>query len=286
MTILDRIKRILRVIHLHWCGLKRETKARICLCVLFLVLGLFLGKWIGMTTGHEKGLAEGTKKAVQVEQQKNEEILQLQAEKEAISDKLKNYEETPKLKELPWNLTLVNWEHEMKKGYRPELAEIQPGYYVDVRILQALQEMLNDAEADGMRIEICSAYRSVKRQKEIFDESVAERLYRGMGYWDAYEDTLKSVNAPGTSEHGLGLAVDLVSTDYTELDKKQAETAEAKWLEEHCHEYGFILRYPPAKTKETGIIYEPWHYRYVGVDIATEIMKAGITLETYLEDYE
>ena len=120
----------------------------------------------------------------------------------------------------------------------------------------------------------------------MFHETVRERLNQGMGYWDAYQDTLRSVNAPGTSEHGLGMAVDLVSSDYTELDEGQAETKEAKWLEEHCHEYGFILRYPPEKTDETGIIYEPWHYRYVGVEIATEIMERGITLETYLKDYE
>ena len=91
---------------------------------------------------------------------------------------------------------------------------------------------------------------------------------------------------PGTSEHGLGLAVDLISNQYTELDDEQANTAEAKWLKENCHRFGFILRYPPEKTEETGIIFEPWHYRYVGVEDATKIMEQGVTLETYLRDYQ
>ena len=93
-----------------------------------------------------------------------------------------------------------------------------------------------------------------------------------------------SVALPGTSEHGLGLALDLISNQYSELDEKQAETKEAKWLEENCYKYGFILRYPPEKTAETGIIYEPWHYRYVGQEAAKEIMESGVTLEEYLEE--
>jgi D-alanyl-D-alanine carboxypeptidase len=92
------------------------------------------------------------------------------------------------------------------------------------------------------------------------------------------------VNArPGTSEHQLGLAVDFVDTRYWTLDEKQAELPAQKWLMEHCWEYGFILRYPSEKSEITGIIYEPWHYRYVGREIALEIRDAGLTLEEYLE---
>lgn len=286
MSFWDKIKRILRVIRLRWCGVRKETKVQLLISVTCLVLGVAIGNWSGQAIGKNKGLEQEAQNTALLEKEKNEEILQLQSEKEVLSNKLIEYENAPKLVDLPWNLTLVNWQHEMKKGYRPELTEIEPGYYVDVRIEEPLRQMMDAAKADGMRIEICSAYRSVRRQEQIFNESVRERCNSGMGYWDAYQDTLLSVNAPGTSEHGLGLAVDLVSSDYTELDKKQARTEEAKWLEKHCHEYGFILRYPPDKTEETGIIYEPWHYRYVGVEIATEIMDAGITLETYLKDYE
>ena len=98
---------------------------------------------------------------------------------------------------------------------------------------------------------------------------------------DAYNETLKSVQLPGHSEHATGLAIDIVSATHSDLDESQAETEESKWLAEHCAEYGFILRYPPEKYEITGIIYEPWHYRYVGTEIAQEIMSEGITLEEY-----
>ena len=145
--------------------------------------------------------------------------------------------------------------------------------------------MLRDAEKAVMNIIVCSAYRSVKRQEQVFNESVKDRLNQGMNYWDAFQDTRMSVAEPGTSEHAMGLALDLISNQYAELDQKQEKTKEAKWLAENCSKYGFILRYPPSKTNITGIIYEPWHYRYVGVEDATKIMDLGITLEEYLAQY-
>ncbi len=87
---------------------------------------------------------------------------------------------------------------------------------------------------------------------------------------------------PGYSEHATGLSLDITSEDYQNLDEKQADTAESKWLAENCYKYGFILRYPPEKADITGIIYEPWHYRYVGKEAAKEIKEKGITLEEYL----
>ena len=91
------------------------------------------------------------------------------------------------------------------------------------------------------------------------------------------------VAVPGTSEHQLGLAVDIVDKSYQILDKKQETTAVQKWLMEHAWEYGFILRYPNGTTDLTGIIYEPWHYRYVGRDAAADIRDKGVTLEEYIE---
>jgi len=106
-----------------------------------------------------------------------------------------------------------------------------------------------------------------------------------MGHWDAYQETVLKIAEPGESEHALGLALDLISNQYTELDKRQETTKEAKWLAENCHKYGFILRYPPEKTEITGIIYEPWHYRYVGEEHAKKIYELGVTLEEYLQDH-
>lgn len=173
----------------------------------------------------------------------------------------------------------------MEEGYKPELVELMPDYSVDKRIADAATQMLADAEKEGLYIEVCSAYRSVDRQEQLFNESVQDRLNWGLDYWEAFANTRQSVAEPGTSEHALGLALDLISSEYSELDEGQRETKEAKWLAANCHKYGFILRYPPEKTGITNIIYEPWHYRYVGVEDATKIMGLGITLEEYLQEY-
>ena len=90
------------------------------------------------------------------------------------------------------------------------------------------------------------------------------------------------VARPGTSEHQTGLAVDIVDTSYQILDEGQENTPVQQWLMAHCAEYGFILRYPTDKSEITGVGYEPWHYRYVGVEAAREIMANGLCLEEYL----
>ena len=105
------------------------------------------------------------------------------------------------------------------------------------------------------------------RQKELFNESMVDYVGQGMNYYEAAIETAKSIAWPGESEHATGLAMDIVSSEYAGLDEKQGETDDQKWLMEHCYEYGFILRYPQDKLEDTGIIYEPWHYRYVGRDM-------------------
>lgn len=185
-------------------------------------------------------------------------------------------------KERPWYLTLVNDTNPMQEGYVPELTTIVGEYQVDSRIAEPLKQMLADAKKDGMNLAICSAYRSVEKQKELYNLYMGNEVRSGKSYWQALEETIKSTAYPGKSEHNLGLAVDIVSAKYTALDEKQKDTPEAKWLAENCHKYGFILRYPVDKTDVTGIIYEPWHYRYVGKEDAKKIMERGITLEEYL----
>ena len=98
------------------------------------------------------------------------------------------------------------------------------------------------------------------------------------------EPLQQMLKAAGESEHATGLAMDIVSTEYAGLDEKQGETDDQKWLMEHCYEYGFILRYPQDKSDDTGIIYEPWHYRYVGTEAALAIRDQGVTLEEYLNE--
>ena len=182
-----------------------------------------------------------------------------------------------------WQLILVNHDHPLDASYTPEkLKEISPGYQVDERIFSDLKQMMEDGAAQGLSMYVTSAYRSYSQQTDTFNASMQNRLNKKMTPLQAYQETSTSVAVPGTSEHATGLAVDIISTAYDELDDRQGDTAEQKWLMEHCWEYGFILRYPPEKSDITGIIYEPWHYRYVGRDAAKEITEQGITLEEYL----
>ena len=145
-----------------------------------------------------------------------------------------------------------------------------------------LDQVIADARQAGLNLYVTSAYRSYDRQREVFDTTMKDWISKGYSPLDAYDETKKSVAVPGTSEHATGLAVDIISGQYTGLDDKQGDTAEQEWLMAHCQEYGFILRFPKDKSNVTGIVYEPWHYRYVVKTAAEEIMKKNLTLEEYL----
>lgn len=182
-----------------------------------------------------------------------------------------------------WDLILVNEDHPLDASYVPEnLTEVAPGYSVDGRIAADLKQMLSDGAAQGLNMYVTSAYRSYDQQVDTFNASMQNRLNQGMKPLEAYQETSIQVALPGTSEHATGLAVDIISNQYSGLDERQGDTQEQQWLMQHCWEYGFILRYPSEKSDITGIIYEPWHYRYVGKDVAKEITEEGITLEEYL----
>lgn len=181
-----------------------------------------------------------------------------------------------------WKLTLVNASHPVEEGYEPELAEIENNYYFDARAVEFLQEMLAAGRKEGLDFWVCSAYRTIEKQTELYEDKVRRIQAEGTSGPGAREEAARTVARPGTSEHNLGLAVDIVARDYQILDEKQEQTDEQQWLMENCWKYGFILRYPTDKTEITGIIYEPWHYRYVGREAAREIMEQGICLEEYL----
>ena len=183
-----------------------------------------------------------------------------------------------------WSLMLANTQHPLPDGYAPpSLAEMDgEGRQLDSRIAQAFRDMVAAAEEDGCHLVLLSGYRSEERQKTLFVQMLED--YRAMGYseLEAWDATKGLRNIPGTSEHQTGLAADIVADDYWSLDEGFAETDEARWLVENAADYGFILRYPKDKTHITGTSYEPWHYRYVGVEDAQKIMSRGITLEEYL----
>ena len=182
-----------------------------------------------------------------------------------------------------WNLILVNPWNKIPQGYIVELTWLKNGHAVDERAYPDLQDMMDACREAGLSPVICSSYRTWEKQQSLFDNKVQWLVEQGYSREDAEEETGKSIAVPGTSEHQTGLALDIVDMNNQHLDSSQERTAVQQWLMAHSWEYGFILRYPNGKSDVTGIIYEPWHYRYVGKEVAQEIYEQGITLEEYLQ---
>lgn len=185
-----------------------------------------------------------------------------------------------------WSTLLVNPTNPLPQDYSVEVRTISgTEKQYDIRAADSLEQMLADAEKAGCKMYLVSTYRTVAYQQGLFNRKINE--YKNAGYDDetAYAEAAKWVAIPGTSEHNLGLAADIVSSTWynsnSDLTEEFENTPHFKWLYEHCTDYGFILRYPKGKESVTGIVYEPWHYRYVGVEAAKYIMQQGITLEEF-----
>lgn len=184
---------------------------------------------------------------------------------------------------IPWNLVLVNPDTPLPENYEINVKQLDNGQAVDERCYDALQNMMNDCRRAGLRPVICSSYRTQEKQQMLFDNQVEKWKNQGYSVDEAKMQAGKLVAVPGTSEHQLGLALDIVDISYQLLEEKQENTPTQKWLLENSWKYGFILRYPKDKTDITKISYEPWHYRYVGEKAAKEIFDAKICLEEYLK---
>lgn len=183
-------------------------------------------------------------------------------------------------------LLLVNKHHPLSEEYEVSLKTLPDGVNKAAAVAyQPLCDMLNAGRKEGLVFEICSSYRSVERQKELFYEDLEALIRRGYSYEKAYNEVASETMPPGHSEHSTGLAFDIVSMNYQMLDANQTNTPESQWLQKHCAEYGFILRYPVGKEDITHINFESWHYRYVGIEAATYIMENELTLEEYLEEF-
>lgn len=181
-------------------------------------------------------------------------------------------------------IILVNKDHPLEDTYQPDLVKLRDyGVEVDREIYDSLLSMLQDGEKEGLKFWVASGYRSMERQRELLDEDIEALMKKGSSPSEAYEEVVRETMPVGCSEHATGLAVDIVAKDYQILDEKQARTEEIEWLQDHCSRYGFILRYPEDKEDITKVSYESWHFRYVGVTAAKEIMEKGITLEEYLD---
>lgn len=161
-------------------------------------------------------------------------------------------------------------------------------YYVEERTLYALTAMLIEAKACGYdKIRITSAYRSYTKQNSIFNNYIAEEMEKDPTLTrEAAEEIVKKYsNPPGRSEHQTGLTVDFYAEDdgSTVLNTGFAYTDEGRWLAANCHKFGFVLRYGADKTDITGISYEPWHFRYVGIEHAAKMKELNMCLEEYIE---
>jgi D-alanyl-D-alanine carboxypeptidase len=183
-----------------------------------------------------------------------------------------------------WNLILVNRNSYIPDDYKVELTELSNGEKVDSRIYPELQEMFNDARAQGYGLFVREGYRTQEEQQQLLDQlNRIKEAYENEGKSKSEAKKLAEqwVAIPGTSEHQLGIAVD-INADTT----KSSSDDVYSWLAENAHKYGFIKRYPSDKTDITGVINEPWHYRYVGKEAALEIYSQGMCLEEYIDTLE
>lgn len=192
---------------------------------------------------------------------------------------------TPDPEPIPELLTLVNPWNQVPEDWTVDLVTLPNGLEIDKRCYDALMDMIDGCYDAGLTPVICSAYRTQDFQQTLYDNKVSEWMEQGYSREEAREKAGHQVAVPGTSEHQLGLAVDIVDVNYQLLDTNQENTAVQKWLLENSWRYGFILRYPTDQTDVTGIVYEPWHYRYVGKEYAQDIYKKGLCLEQYLEQW-
>ncbi len=187
-----------------------------------------------------------------------------------------------------WRIVLINKQNSIPDDYEVKLGvinTIKGPMQCDERIINDMLDMFKAAQEEGIVLEVCSPYRDFEYQQMLFNRKIKRYMNKGMSYMEAYKLSNQVVTVPGASEHQLGLALDLVTTDYVDLDQGFADTDAGKWLAANSYRYGFILRYPLGKEYITGIEYEPWHFRYVGVEAATVITQQGITLEEFWEDY-
>lgn len=186
-----------------------------------------------------------------------------------------------------WKLILINKQHSIPDDYdfpKGNIKTLKGMLQCDARILDDYTDMLEAAEKDNVHLKPCSPYRDLERQQELFNQKMTYFMGLGVSYIEAFQLSSRTVTVPGASEHQLGLALDIVCDTHQRLTEDFADTEAGKWLAQNSYKYGFILRYPKEKEYITGIKYEPWHFRYVGIEAATVITERGLTLEEFWEE--
>lgn len=246
---------------------KRKNLKLIILIIALLVLVIMAAFFIMHRIAEKERTEEARRIAEEAAKKQAEEEAREEAREQARLDRIAD-------EKGQWYLILVNEQNAIPDEFDVETAEVEDGYYVDSRIKDSLAEMLSDCRDAGYSPRIISSFRTRETQQYLYDHTANKA------------DTA----IPGHSEHECGLAADIIDADSLgwsdPLIEAQEDMPAQKWLMEHCHEYGFILRYPKDMQEKTGIIYEPWHYRYVGKEHASFIMSNGLCLEEYLKDME
>ena len=183
-------------------------------------------------------------------------------------------------------MVLVNHTNKMPDDYTFETKECGSKTAVNKTLqtvaCDAFLEMQKAAAAENVTIWMQSGYRSVKYQTGLYERKTKYYTDQGYDLATAKEKAAAVVNPPGYSEHNCGLAADLNSPEHTGLDEGFENTTAFRWLCEHAADYGFILRYPKGAEAQTEITYEPWHWRYVGVEDARKISASGLCFEDYI----
>ena len=258
-------------------GIRNIIHTNICIILMILVVLILTIAYKYIT--YKREVQASLETSINVEELYNTTNKEEANIKEEENRKEKDIDSTTS----DWELLLVNKNHKVPEGYVVELEEVEDGHQVDKRIVESLKQMLADARKEGLSPLICSSYRTNDKQQKLYNNKVREYERWGCSSEEAKEFASYWVAIPGTGEHETGLAVDIVSKDYQILDEKQEQTDVQRWLIDNSYKYGFALRYPTDKKDITMINYEPWHYRYVGVNNATYMKEQDMCLEEYID---
>ena len=195
---------------------------------------------------------------------------------------------TPVASSADWNLVLVNRENQLAEEIVMELYLTESGYQIDSRIQEPYLQLMEAGKAAGMDFMMISGYRSIEQQQTNYDVNYQNYLASGLSEEEARTKTEEYIALPNASEHITGLAVDITSTALANQEGNSGlfpdleNYPEGLWLKENAPKFGFILRYPKAKEAITGINFEPWHFRYVGIENAMYMTEKNLTLEEYI----
>ena len=255
---------------------KKLNKRKIAIVILIIIIVII----VIVRKSRNKITVETTTNQVEQTASKQEENkIEEEQEKEQGQSSNQNQEQKPENEITDWRLTLANYENLLPENFTVKVENIDKTRQFDARAIDELNDMMNQMKKDGItNIWIQSAYRSVARQKELYDASVKKYLQEGKTQEEAEKLTNEYINKPGSSDHNLGLAV-----DFNKVDNGFEKLDGFKWLQKNAENYGFVLRYPKDKEDITKIAYESWHWRYVGVEHAKKMNELNMCLEEYIQ---